>query len=353
MKQVFIILTLFVVNSFIFSVYGQYNDEPEALDLPGDNLNLYAVLDVFQKSKTLEDFETAINIQDNKINNLDLNNDNETDYIRVVSEKKGNAHFIVLQVAINTTEKQDIAVIEVERNKKGEVIVQIIGDKELYGKDYVVEPEEVSKRVGTPNPGYSGNSTTVINNTTNNYNSDYGANVSAWPVMLYLFSPLFITWNSPWRWGYYPSYWRPWRPVYYNSYWGYHSHFYHNHYYRRTVVIRTPYYRSYYSNRRSYSPMVSRNRVNGVYRSTYNGRVYKKPVSPVVRPNVSNRPSGNRPSVPNNGNRPTTLPSNQNTNRPTSRPTARPTTRPAGTRPVTRPTTRPAGENRAHLRGNR
>ncbi|MGL2994699.1 hypothetical protein [Flavobacterium sp. TSSA_36] len=409
MKRILTLLMLFLINSLSFSVYGQYNDEPEALDLPGDNLNLYAVLDVFQKSKTLEDFETAINNQESKINNLDLNNDNNIDYIQVVSEKKDNTHFIVLQVAINATQKQDVAVIEVERNKKGEVIVQIIGDEELYGKNYIIEPKDVSKRVDTPNPGYSGNSTTIINNTTNNYNADSGPTVSAWPVVLYLFSPLFIPWHSPWRWGYYPSYWRPWRPVYYHSYWGYHRHYQNHFYYHRTVVIRTPYYRTYYSNRRSYSPIVVNNRVNGLYRSTYNGRVYKKPASPVVRPNVPNRPSGNRPStlpankypnrpvapntngnrpstlpsnkLPNrpvspnsNGNRPVTVPSNQNTNssRPTvpaNRPSV-PTTRPSvpASRPVTRPTARPAASpmtrpaanssarsaagNRANLRRN-
>jgi hypothetical protein len=41
----------------------------QALGLPGDNLNLYAVLDVF---KTVEEFERAINTRDANINNLDL-----------------------------------------------------------------------------------------------------------------------------------------------------------------------------------------------------------------------------------------------------------------------------------------
>ena len=57
----------------------EYPDE--YLGLPGDNLNLYAVMKLFQESETLEGFERNLNAQDSKINNLDLNNDNLVDYI--------------------------------------------------------------------------------------------------------------------------------------------------------------------------------------------------------------------------------------------------------------------------------
>ena len=33
----------------------------EYLGLPGDNLNLYAVMDLFRNSETLEDFERSLN----------------------------------------------------------------------------------------------------------------------------------------------------------------------------------------------------------------------------------------------------------------------------------------------------
>ena len=67
MKNVLPYLILLLISCFSISTYAQSNDEPEALGLPGDNLNLYAVLDVFQKSKTLEDFEKAINDEEGKI----------------------------------------------------------------------------------------------------------------------------------------------------------------------------------------------------------------------------------------------------------------------------------------------
>ena len=51
------------------------------MDLPGDNLNLYAVLKSFQESETLEGFERTLNDESGKINNLDLDGDGKTDYI--------------------------------------------------------------------------------------------------------------------------------------------------------------------------------------------------------------------------------------------------------------------------------
>ena len=55
----------------------------EYLGLPGDNLNLYAVMNLFQESETLEAFERSLNDENSRINNLDLNGDNMVDYITV------------------------------------------------------------------------------------------------------------------------------------------------------------------------------------------------------------------------------------------------------------------------------
>ncbi|HLP71285.1 MAG TPA: hypothetical protein VK155_00180, partial [Bacteroidales bacterium] len=66
------------------------------LGLPGDNLNLYAVMNLFQESKTIEEFERKLNEEDSRINNLDLNNDGYVDYINVTDHADGNVHTIVL-----------------------------------------------------------------------------------------------------------------------------------------------------------------------------------------------------------------------------------------------------------------
>jgi hypothetical protein len=89
------------------------NRPDEYLGLPGDNLNLYAVMKLFQESQTLEDFERKLNDENSRINNLDLNGDNLIDYIMVKDYPDGNVHNIVLQVALNQNEKQDVAVFTV------------------------------------------------------------------------------------------------------------------------------------------------------------------------------------------------------------------------------------------------
>jgi hypothetical protein len=47
------------------TAFSQTSDTGE-LGLPGDNLDLYAVLDLFQKSKTIEDFEKSLNDEKNQ-----------------------------------------------------------------------------------------------------------------------------------------------------------------------------------------------------------------------------------------------------------------------------------------------
>ena len=56
-------------------VLSQNESDTASLGLAGDNLDLYAVLTLFQKSKTIEDFEKSLNDQTTKINNLDLDLD--------------------------------------------------------------------------------------------------------------------------------------------------------------------------------------------------------------------------------------------------------------------------------------
>src|SRR5688572_28299063 len=57
------------------------------LGLPGDNLDLYLVLDLFQKSKTIEGFEKALNDTATGINNLDLDLNGKIDFIKVETKK--------------------------------------------------------------------------------------------------------------------------------------------------------------------------------------------------------------------------------------------------------------------------
>jgi hypothetical protein len=362
-----------------FGASAQQNTE-EKLNLPGDNLNLYAVMDLFQKSPTLEGFEKSLNEEDSKINNLDLNGDDKTDYISVSDDVDGDTHTIVLSVSISEKEKQDVAVFTVEKVDKDKVQIQLIGDEELYGKNYIIEPGESS----TPNPGYTGNTkaspapAAVSTTTTTAYVS-----VSAWPVVSFIFLPTYVVYHSPWYWGYYPPYYRPWTPYYYHYYYGYHSH-YHNHYYSRyrpCTYYRSPVYTNRYYNHRASAPSVSHRRQTGVYDRTYSrpemvrngsadfnkrhpdarGGQYRQPSKnnqarpdsrPAVNPSAKPSKPGNqgrpstKPAVPSGNQRPASKPaSNDKMSKPAGKPDGGSYNRPSGgnnnSRPAVSPSARP------------
>jgi hypothetical protein len=246
------------------------------LGLPGDNLNLYAVMKLFQESKTLEEFERSLNDENSRINNLDLNNDNYIDYIsvfdNVYNTLSGKVHNIVLQVGVNEGERQDIAVFTVDRDNQGNVEIQLTGDEELYGKNYIIEPAYDDSLNGqTPNPGYAGNSTT-INGRTVTVVRTTSAEIAAWPIITYIYLPDYVGWRSSWYWGYYPSYWTPWRPYSWHYYYGYHYNWYDDYYsyYRPSHNHRHNYWNEYYYQpHHSHSAYVSVNIRDGHYKSTY------------------------------------------------------------------------------------
>jgi hypothetical protein len=213
------IIVLFVSGLFLKSV-GQ--DTSTRLNLPGDNLNLYAVLKIFQESETLEIFEKKLNAKENNINNLDLNLDHQIDYIKVKDQVDGNVHNIILQDIVNANEVQDVAVIIVEKIQNNQVQIQIIGDEDLYGKDYIIEPNFETKESelnSIPNPGFTAGTSRVIQKV---YTSTY--TLYNWPIVQYIYLPSYDSWNSPYYWGLYPSYWQPWTPLYWHEYYGWQYH---------------------------------------------------------------------------------------------------------------------------------
>lgn len=140
-------LSLALISCPAFSQAETQNaGDTTLLGLPGDNLSLFAVLDLFQKSKTIEDFEKTLNLKETGVNNLDLDLNDTVDFIKVVTKQKDTDFSFILQVDVSKTEIQDVAVILVSKDKEGKVTMQIVGDKDLYGKDYVIEPAPGSCR---------------------------------------------------------------------------------------------------------------------------------------------------------------------------------------------------------------
>ncbi|MGC1389663.1 MAG: hypothetical protein WA816_01365 [Bacteroidales bacterium] len=263
-----ILLVLFAGGS---TLVAQNNNE-EKLGLPGDNLNLYAVMKLFQESKTLEEFEKNLNDPNSNINNLDLNGDNLVDYIKVIDNVDGDVHNIVLQDAISPKENQDVAVFTVQRFQNGQVQIQLTGDEQLYGKDYIIEPiYDDANSGGTPNPGYSGN-TRVINGQTVTYVNTSPVQIAAWPLVRFIFLPSYVIWRSSWYWGYYPGYWHPWHTYSWDYYYGYQynwNHYYYRHYRQWNYHRYSRWNDFYYNGRRSYSPDIHHRIEMGYYKTTY------------------------------------------------------------------------------------
>ena len=81
-----------------------------------DNLDLEAVASIFGESKDLEDFEKRLNDPKTQISNLDLNNDGEVDYLRIMETSENNVHSISIQAVIGKDQYQEVAVIDVEKD---------------------------------------------------------------------------------------------------------------------------------------------------------------------------------------------------------------------------------------------
>lgn len=138
------------------------------------HLDLEVVVEVFGESSDLEDFEEQLNDPESEISNLDLNEDGEVDYLKVVEKKEGNTRTIYVQAAVAEDTFQNVASLVVVKDSNNSVNVKVVGDERLYGSNYVVIP--AYRRVP--------------------------------PVVTWFWGPNYRVWVSPYRFGYYPPYYR-------------------------------------------------------------------------------------------------------------------------------------------------
>ncbi|MBP1838213.1 hypothetical protein [Formosa algae] len=165
------------------------------------NLDLEAVASVFGESKDLEDFETRLNNPESKISNLDLNEDGNVDYLRVLEVSEDHTHVVTIQSVLAENEYQDVATIDVEKSGEDTQVI-ITGDAYIYGPNYFISP-------------YFGITP---------------------PIFGWFWGPMYNPWMSPWYWGFYPPYFSPWRPfpphIYHNNVHGHinaHNRYNHDH----------------------------------------------------------------------------------------------------------------------------
>lgn len=267
MKTRFLSILILTISLISFSSFSQTENNEELLGLPGDGLDLYAVLNLFQKSKTIEDFEKSLNTEKTGIVNLDLNNDGKVDYINVVTEKDGDDFLFILQDPISEKETQDVAVISVSKDKEGKVSMQIIGDKDLYGKDYVVEPRTEPTESVTANPAYSGDDPVTVNVEA----TTEVIVVQSAPVVQYVYSPAYVPYYPPYYYGYYPPYWRPIAiisiGIYRHNNWYHHGGYHGGHGSVNINVHNHNTINNYNNNKRRSSNTVNNNIKNGNFKT--------------------------------------------------------------------------------------
>ena len=214
MKTKFLTLALLSIVS-ITSVFAQDRTTVTANNSEiSDNLDLRAVASIFGDSKDLADFERRLNNPEVPISNLDLNGDNQVDYLRVIETVEGNAHLIVIQSVLGRDMFQDIATVEVEKDRNNRIQVQVVGNVFMYGNNYIYEPV------------YSFTPVIYTNFWVSNYRPYW----------------------STWYWGYYPTYYYAWRPFpifRYRSHIGLHINVHHHYNYvnvRRCQNVYNNYY---------------------------------------------------------------------------------------------------------------
>lgn len=287
MKTRYLSILILALNLICFSSLAQTENDEPLLGLPGDNLDLYAVLDLFQQSKTIEAFETSLNEEKTGIVNLDLNNDGNVDFIKVVTEQDGDNFLFILQGLVSETETQDVAVIAVSKDTAGKVSMQIIGDEALYGKDYIVEPRTETTESVTSNPAYKGDDPVTVNVQSNTE----VVVVESTPVVQYVYSTTYVPYYPTYYYGYYPRWWRPVAVIGIGIY-------RHNHWHRH----------GYYRGGRGHTSV----NININNRNTYNNyNKNKRNTSNTVNNNIKN---GNHKTAGQGGSRPSTSQAGRGTN---------------------------------------
>lgn len=260
MKIRFLSLLAIAISLSGLTAFSQTDEASGELGLPGDNLDLYAVLDIFQKSKTIEDFEKSLNDEKNKINNLDLNGDKKVDFIKVETKKSGDDYTFILRDPISKTETQDVAVILVSKDKNKKVTMQIVGDKDLYGKDYIVEPSTTGNAGVTANPAYTGANPVTANVPA----STTTVVVEQAPIVQYVYSPAYVPYYPPYYYGYYPPYFAAFTVMAVGIY-RHNNYYYHGGgygYHNTNVYVNHNSYNNYNKSNRVTTNNISRDNIN-------------------------------------------------------------------------------------------
>lgn len=159
-------------------------------------LDLQAVGAAFAEANTVEEFERLLNSSRYMINNLDLNRDGYIDYLRVLETYQGYRHVFLIQACLAPSVFQDVATLIAEW-RSDRLYVEVIGDRYIYGYNYVVRPVFVQRP----------------------------------PLWTVFGRPHYNPWFSPYHHGHFPSHYQYLKPIYLNHYQAYINTYMHNHHY--------------------------------------------------------------------------------------------------------------------------
>jgi len=176
-----ILVLLFTINGLFAQDVTTVNASNNEI---GDHLNLEAVASIFGDSKDLDDFEQRLNDPETQISNLDLNEDDYVDYLRVVEVTENETHLIAIQAVLGDDIFQDVATLEVEKDNNGKTSVEVVGDVYMYGPNYIVRPVYVHR-----------------------------------PLLFSIFwRPFYRPYKSGFYWGHYPRHFHYWHPHHVHAY---------------------------------------------------------------------------------------------------------------------------------------
>ena len=174
-------------------------------------LDLNAVAAAFAESRSVKEFEQIINSSRYMINNLDLNHDGWIDYLRVIETYRGSYHALLIQACLAPGMFQDVATLIAE-HRPDALYVEVIGDRYLYGYNYIVRPVFVKR-----------------------------------PPMWDVYGRSnYACWSSPYYYGSFPSYYTQPKPIYLNHYQAYVNTYMTNHHYcHHCDYPQQPHYNGY------------------------------------------------------------------------------------------------------------
>ena len=158
---------------------GTTNVSVTSLVSAADGLNLQAVGELLKEANDAEQFEKLLNEKGKGLNNLDLDEDGNVDFIKVTEYGEGDTTGFSLTVDTEGEEEQEIATIDVVKTSEGDVNVELQGNQQIYGPNHY-------------------------------YHHRYG--VGEMLLFSYLFRP-HPFYFSPYRYGFYPGFYGRGYPV--------------------------------------------------------------------------------------------------------------------------------------------